>query len=253
MPNRPCDASPLSPDHVAGVDECALNCAQAGWGTVAECRRCAVGEQIAACSLSGFDLDEVFGAVRSMALSAGVELYAQDATADAVYVIRGGVIKLLMRGRCEGARVARLLGRGSATGLEALTHGFYRHTAITVRESRLCRVPLDVFDLLEARGIHLADQLVAKWEAEGGFAECGLAAVSVGTIAQRVRSLLGLLADLEGQSGRTVHLPPIEGLASILGVSSRSIGRVIGGLERSKKLKRIAPNIYECNDEALCW
>lgn len=233
------------------ADRGALRCGEVSWDTIADCRRCAIRQQALFGALRGPDFEQLFVPIRSAVLPAGTELYAEDAPADAVYTLRSGVIKLIKRGPSDEERIVRLLGPGAASGLEALTHGLYWHTAVAVRESQVCRVPLSVFDALETRSVQLADRVVAQWEQQVASADRWLADLNTGPVAQRVQRMLVLLSELEGGAGQPIQLPPIVDLASILGVTRESVSRVIAELKRTHTLKRVAPHTYACNLEDL--
>ena len=226
-------------------------CAEVNWDTIADCRRCAIRQQALFGALRGPDFEQIFVPIRSAVLPAGTKIYTEDAPAEAVYTLRRGVIKLIKRGHSDEGRIVRLLGPGAASGLEALTHGLYWHTAVTVRESQVCRVPLSVFDALETRSVQLADRVLVQWEQQVASADRWLAHLNTGPVAQRVRRALSLLAELEGGAERPIHLPPMADLASILGVTRESVSRVIAEMKRANALKRVAPHTYECDLEAL--
>ena len=172
-----------------------LQCGEVSWDTIADCRHCAIRQQALFAALRGPDFEHLFLPIRSAIVPAGTELYRQDSPGDAVYTVRNGIVKLVMRSPSDGARIVRLLGRGAAAGLEALTHGLYWHTAVSIRESDVCRVPLGVFDALEARSVQLADRVVSQWEQQLNCADRWLAELNVGPVSQRVQRLLGVLAE----------------------------------------------------------
>ena len=228
-----------------------LRCGEVSWDRIADCRHCAIREQALFSALRGPDFEHVFLPIRSAVVCAGKEVYRQDAPGDAVYTVRRGIIKLVARGPAEGGRIVRLLGSGAAAGLEALTHGLYWHTAVAMRESELCRVPLGVFDALEARSVQLADRVVAQWEKQVVSVDRWLAELNAGSVAQRVRRMLVLLAELEAGAGQPIQLPPMADLASILGVTRESVSRAIAELKRAHTLERVAPHTYACHLEDL--
>ena len=231
----------------------ALTCGEVSWDTIADCRYCAIRQQALFSALRGPDFEHIFVPIRSAVIPAGTEIYCQDSPADAIYTVRRGIIKLLVRGPSDGGRIVRLLGRGAAVGLEALTRGVYWHTAVAMGESELCRVPMQVFDALEARSVQIADRVIAQWEQQVASADRWLSELNVGSVAQRVQRMLVLLAELEGGAGQPIQLPPMADLASILGVTRESVSRVIAEMKRADALKRVAPHTYECHlEERSC-
>jgi CRP-like cAMP-binding protein len=236
---------------VTGQAAQGLTCGEVSWDTIADCRHCAIRQQALFSALRGPDFEHIFMPIRSAVIPAGTELYREDEAADAVYTIRRGILKLIKHGPGEGGRIVRLFGCGSAAGLEALTHGFYWHSAVALREMELCRIPLEVFQELQMRKVPLADRVVEQWEQQVRGADRWLAELNVGSVAQRVQRLLGVLADLEGEDAHRIHIPPREDLASILGTRRESVSRALAELKRRKALTRVAPHTYECHLEAL--
>jgi CRP/FNR family transcriptional regulator, anaerobic regulatory protein len=210
-----------------------------------------VREQALFSGLRGPDFEHIFLPIRSAVCPKDSILYQEDQAADAVYSIRRGMLKLMKHSSTEGDRIVRLLGRGAATGLEALTHGLYWHTAVALREVEVCRIPLGVFDELQARNIQLSDRMVGQWEHQVINADRWLAEFGSGPLHERVRRLVRVLADMDAAEGNRLELPPMADLANILGASRESVSRALAALKRGKALHRVAPRTYECDLDAI--
>ncbi|MCU0299199.1 MAG: Crp/Fnr family transcriptional regulator [Candidatus Nanopelagicales bacterium] len=246
MSNQPTD-HPRLPAPV----ETDPRCGEERWATVADCRHCPMRQQALFSALRGPDFEHIFLPIRSAICPPGTLIYREDEPAEAVYTIRSGTLKLSKRCEHGGDRIVRILGRGSAAGLEALTQGFYWHTAAALREAELCRIPLAVFDELQRRNIQLSDGVIGQWEQQIGCADRWLAELYDGPVAERVRRLVRMLAELDAAEGQPLRLPLMDDLAAILGASRESVSRVVAELKREKVLKHVAPHTYECDLEAL--
>ena len=221
------------------------------WPGMADCRHCRVRGQGLFSALRGPDFDSLFLPVRTGVFPRGTLVYLEGQHADAVFALRGGVVKLVKRTPDGDERIVRLLGRGAAMGLEALTHGFYWHTAQALREVDLCRIPLAVFDELQARNARLSDPVVGQWEEQVRRADRWLAELSAGPAQERARRLLRFLAELDGDNGRHLQLPPMADLANILGTSRESVSRTLAELKRDQTLRHVAPRTSDCDLESL--
>jgi CRP-like cAMP-binding protein len=210
-----------------------------------------VREQALFAALRGPDFEHIFLPIRRAVCPRDTILYQQDQAADAVYSIRRGMLKLIKHGAAEEGRIVRLLGRGAATGLEALTHGLYWHTAVALRELEVCRIPLEVFAELQALNIQLSDRMVGQWEHHVVEADRWLAELGYGPLHERVRRLVRVLADIDAAEGNRLELPPMADLANILGASRESVSRTLAELKRRKALRRVAPRTYECDLDAI--
>jgi CRP-like cAMP-binding protein len=221
------------------------------WPGLADCRRCRVRGRGLFSALRGPDFDQLFLPVRTAGFPRGTVLYREGQHADAVFALRDGTVKLSKHTSDGEERIVRLLGRGAAMGLEALTHGVYWHTAEALCEVELCRIPLAVFDVLQSRNARLSDQVVGQWQAQVHCADRWLAELSAGPVHERVRRLLRFLAELDGDNGHRLQLPSTPDLANILGTTRESVSRSLAELKRRGALTHVAPHTYDCDLEAL--
>jgi CRP-like cAMP-binding protein len=226
-------------------------CSPVRWEDEADCRHCPIRHQALLAPLRGPDFAHVLGQIRSAVVPAGSVLYHEDAPAAAVYTVSRGLLKLIKRAPGAGDRIVRLLGPGGAAGLEALTTGLYWHTAVAVREARLCRIPLDVFHTLDRQDVVLSGRVINQWEQQVLSADRWLAELTEGPVADRVKRLLAVLVEMTADERALIELPPMNDLASILGTSRESVSRVVAELKRARLLQRVAPNTYACRREEL--
>ena len=221
------------------------------WPGMADCRHCRLRGEGLFSAVRGTDFDHLFLPVRTADFPRRTVLYREGQHADAVFALREGMVKLIKRTPDGDERIVRLLGRRAAMGLEALTHGIYWHTAEALREVDVCRIPLAVFDKLQARHAGISERVVGQWEDQVRCADRWLAELSAGPVNERVRRLLRLLAELDGDNGHHLQLPPMADLANILGTSRESVSRTLAELKRDQTLRHVAPRTYDCDLEAL--
>lgn len=230
---------------------CGPGCDPIRWETTADCRHCPIRQQALFAALRGPDFEHLFTPIRGAQIPTGTELYREDSPAAAVYTVSRGLLKLIKGAPSAGGRIVRLLGPGAAAGLEALSTGLYWHTAVAVRQTELCRIPLEVFHELQRHSVRLSERVVGQWEEQVRSADRWLAELNQGTVAERVQRLLAVLVELEADDGSLIQLPPMTDLASILGTTRESVSRTLAELKRAKALRRVAPHTYECHPEAL--
>ena len=221
------------------------------WPGIADCRQCRMRGQGLFGALRGPDFDRFFLPVRRGVFPQRTVLYREGQHADAVLALREGTVKLIKRTSGGDERIVRLLGRGAAMGLEALTYGLYWHTAEALSDVDVCRIPLAVFEELQARNARLSERVVGKWEDQVRCADHWLAELSAGPMHERVRRLLRFLVELDGDDGRRLRLPSTPDLANILGMSRESVSRAVAELKRSGALARVGPHTYDCDPEAF--
>jgi CRP-like cAMP-binding protein len=210
-----------------------------------------VRQQALFSALRGSDFDHLLTLIRSAVVPAATQLYAQDESAKAIYTVRWGLVKLAKHTPEGGARIVRLLGPGAAVGLEAVEEGVYWHTAIALRETSLCRIPLKVVERLQGHNQQVAERLISQWERYVEYADRWITELSGGPVMPRVRRLMALLVEISGSAAGEVEVPSVEDLASILGASVESVSRAMAELKRGEVLTRVAPRTYRCDLDAL--
>ena len=228
-----------------------VNCCDVSWDEVADCRHCALRQHALFAPLRGSDFSQAFLPVRRAVVPAGTVLYSEQEPAEALFIVRWGMVKLSKQSPEKITRIVRLLGAGSAVGLEGLQEGVYWHTATAMQDTGLCRIPFQVIDGLQTRNRQLAERVVHQWEQYLAYADRGLTELSTGPVKTRVRHLVALLAELEARPSGEFALPNIHDLAAILGASVESVSRAMAELKRAGVLTRVAPHTYRCDLEAV--
>jgi len=220
------------------------------WEAASGCAECGIRQRTLFSALRDSDLEHLRSSMGRATIPVGTVLYREDEPAAAVYTLGHGLVKLVKKAPA-GERIVRLLGLGAAVGLEAYFAAPYRHTAVALRPSEVCRIPLEVLQELQHHNGGLADQVLVQWEQQLESADRWLAELGQGTVAERVQRLIWILAEMEREAQPLVELPPMADLASILGSSRESVSRALSGLERTKTLRRVAPHTYQCEPEIL--
>jgi CRP-like cAMP-binding protein len=236
--------SPPAQLGASGVIDSASIC----WDRIADCRHCPTRRRSLFAGLRGPDFDGLRQWVRCAVIPKGALLYREEASASAIYAVSRGLLKLI-KGDLGGGRIVRLLGRGAAAGLEGLTTGLYRHSAVAVWEAEICRIPLEVVNELGLRSPLVSDRVVAQWEQQIQQADLWLAELSLGSVHERVNRLLRLLAEMTGDEAARIELPSVADLAAILGTTRESVSRAVADLKRAKALQHVAPHTYEWHQE----
>jgi CRP-like cAMP-binding protein len=179
----------------------------------------------------------------------GTPIYAAGDPGQAVFTVRVGVVKLVMEIPGRESRIVRLLGRGATLGLEALAGRPYAHTAVTLRTTSLCEIPLPTVDELHVHNPRILHGLMEKWNEQVVWADRWIAILGSGTVPQRFADLARLIADISGDPLEAVHLPPAADIAAILGCSSESVSRHLAELKRAGLLTYVAPRTYRCDPQ----
>lgn len=177
-------------------------------------------------------------------------LYREQTRGTAVYSIRRGLVKLQVAGE-EGARIVRLLGTGAVIGLERLDGTPYRHTAVTVGDVDLCRIPVTTLEDLERHHPELCNRVRQQLQTHLDRADEWIRHLNSGTARTRIAYLIRLQAEIGGDSNGDIRLIPRGDMAAICGITKETASRVVADFKRDKRIHKIAPHTYRIVPERL--
>ena len=166
-------------------------------------------------------------------------LYHQGDESDTVSFVTGGLLKLVSHLPNGRARIVRLHRPGSVLGLSALRGHNNEHTAIAVTTVSTLQVRLSAILHLRSEDPTTYAGLLERWHDYLQEADRWIVQFSTGPIRGRVARLLEFLGHFEpdAKDGR-VKLLTCEEMASILGVTSESVSRILAEFKRKHILSR---------------
>jgi len=227
------------------------------WIGRSDCRHCPIFNQVLFSSLTSDDIESVIAGIHEpideFSYKPGTVLYSQDSEDNAIYTIRGGLVKLV-RYRSDGnERIIRLLKTADSIGLERLLGRPYGHTAIAIGDVQACRIPVGMVKQLETEKPRFYRQLMERW-ATGLFqADDYIMLLMTGSARDRVVHLIEWLGAVT-ISKKTTKLELLSGkdMSAMLDLSIESISRIIAELKRKEILRHIEKgDYYEYNPQAL--
>ncbi len=166
-------------------------------------------------------------------------IYRESDPVDRVYLIRGGLVKLLSYLPNGRARIVRLYARGQWIGLEGLIGESYEHTAIAVGDVVVQHASIHCLQRLVRDNPSQLGQLLRQWHGDLAQADRWISDFSTGSIQPRVARLLEFLAELEyGQTSDRVELLTVCEMAEILGVTQESVSRILATFKRGDILQK---------------
>jgi CRP/FNR family transcriptional regulator len=181
-------------------------------------------------TLPATSLDQALQRSKIFTLPAKRALYREGDRAEALYALRRGSVKLLRKGENGRPRVVRLLGAGSVLGLEAVTRGVHRHTAVAIEPLEFARIPGTVLRQLQSAGPAFVEALMRHCQAHLDEADSMMVSLGAGAAERRLAWLLLKLAHLHS-GGRCASLLRSD-LGSLLGVSMETASRLMAKFRR---------------------
>ena len=135
-------------------------CTDPTWAGRSDCAHCAIRNRVLFADLPHDELNVALLAVDDLVYQPDRLLYRIGEQGKVLYTVRRGMVKLV-RDLADGTeRVVRLLKAGDVAGLEMAIGSHYKHTAITLTETEVCRIPLSTLERLEVHSPRLAHQLI---------------------------------------------------------------------------------------------
>lgn len=167
-------------------------------------------------------------------------IYHEGLSADAIYVLTKGLVKLISYLPNGRARIVRLHGPASIIGLGGIIEMQYEHTAVAVYDVEVLKIPSNSIRQIKDTDPGTFVQISEKWYEYLRAADTWITQFSTGSIKARVARLVTYLAFLEkGSNGDYVKLLNGEDMASILGVTPESVSRVLAEFKRQNILQSV--------------
>jgi CRP/FNR family transcriptional regulator len=207
-------------------------------------------------SWEAFQLPDFLNGCKQKHFAAKQVIYRDGDSADSVYAIRGGLVKLLSYLPNGRARIVRLHGKGAWIGLGGLLCQPYEHTAVAIDAVETFCIPVHRLLALKLQEPQQFFQFMEKWYEHLCDADIWIAEFSTGAIKPRVARLIGFLSDIEyGKSSGVVELLTVHEMADILGVTPESVSRILAEFKRVDILHKLGDDLshelYQLNYQAL--
>lgn len=224
-------------------------------GHGARCKTCPVRKVMLFSALSERAIDDILAPIDSLAYLEGARLYTKGEPADWVYSLRKGVVKLEEAYNGGPARIVRLVGPGSAIGIEGLAQrSGYNETAVAVTEIQVCRIPMSLISDMSRSEEQLSVRLLTVWQQHLERADQTIVEFSTGPARSRIlrilRTLLALQQDGDDWDG-TIQPLSVDDFSALAGISRESASRTLAALKREKLIIRVAPRRYRLDTKKL--
>lgn len=219
------------------------------WQGIANCSQCSIRESVLFAGLSEDDFKKIHKPIDQFHLEAGDKIYGAGDTAKYMYTIRSGLVKLVQYLPDGTQRIVRLLKTSDVVGLEAVLDPVYKHDAVTLEGTEICRYPASAAQEFSITNPKLHHEMMTRWKRALDEADTWVIQLSTGTSKQRVARLILLL--MKGSEDSSCSLIGREDMGAMLGITTETASRTIASFKRENILVKITPNTYRCNTEHL--
>lgn len=219
------------------------------WDGVADCRNCAVRGSVLFANLQESDFDRIHQPIEQFILPPGSTLYRAGDKAEFLFTIRKGCIKLVQYLPDGGQRIVRLLRSSDLAGLESLVEEGYRHDAVILQETEVCRLPIQVVKRVAEENPKLYQDLLQRWHRALADADSWITELSTGAAKQRVARLLLRITHSNGRN--RCQLFSREDMGAMLAITTETASRIIADFKRQGLIKDLQDDECEADVEGL--
>ncbi|MEE4249746.1 MAG: Crp/Fnr family transcriptional regulator [Alcanivoracaceae bacterium] len=218
-------------------------CVDREWMGRADCTHCAIRSMMLFSRLPTESFDQLLQPIDNERHYSGSLLYNEGNPGKEMFSIRRGLVKLTRLGSDGSERIVRLLGKGAVVGLELLDRGTtYKHTAVTVQDVDLCRIPLVTLLDLERHHPELCASIRQQLQYHVDRADHWIKHLNTGKARSRIAELLLLLADIGADQNGDIELLSRDDMASIAGITKETASRIIAEFKRHRLIYKVAAN-----------
>ena len=215
------------------------------WQGQANCSLCAIRNSVLFAGLTEQDFAKLHKPIDQFELKAGSKIYSAGESAEFMYTIRSGLVKLVQYLPDGTQRIVRLLRTADVVGLEAILDPAYKHDAIVLHKAEICRYPSSAAEELSHSNPELHRELMIRWKSALDEADSWVTEFSTGSSKQRVARLLIMLA--KGNIANSCALFSREDMGAMLGITTETASRMIADFKRKNLIVKITPSEYQCD------
>lgn len=218
-------------------------------GSNTDCINCSLRSSALFSGLTEQDFESLHEPVEQLTLSPGEVLYAMEEAGHHLYTIRSGLVKLVQYLPDGGQRIVRLAQSTDVLGLEMMVESQYKHEALALHTTEICRYPMEAVARLSQQNPILHKDLMARWQKALTEADEWLTQLSTGSAKKRMANLLLRLS--QGEEPAECYLLSREDIGSILSITIETASRTISDFKRSGLLTEKGHNHYVLDTTAL--
>lgn len=215
------------------------------WQGVANCSQCSIRKSVLFAGLTEEDFQTLHKPIDQFQLEGGQKIYGTGDSAEYMYTIRCGLVKLVQYLPDGTQRIVRLLRTSDVIGLEAILDPTYKHDAIALHDTEICRYPASAAQELSRINPKLHHELMSRWQRALNEADSWVTELSTGSSKQRVARLILLLVNSE--PANTCSLFSREDMGAMLGITTETASRTIAEFKRQNLIVETSPKVFLCD------
>lgn len=163
---------------------------ESAWRGTSDCRHCGIRDMVLFADLNESDFANIHAPIDDLVFHAGDTLFLEGDSAEHVFTIRKGLVKVVRNTPDGRVRIVRILKAGDVAGLEGLFAPTYECDVVATSEASVCRIPISIIKNLATTSPRLHMRLMERWHKAVKDADDWLADLNFGTARQRVANII---------------------------------------------------------------
>lgn len=208
---------------------------ESAWRGTADCRNCGIRDMVLFADLKEADFDLIHSPIDDLEFTAQATLQRMGDSALSLMTLKAGMVKLVRNTADGRQRIVRVLRPGDAIGLEALMSPTYDSDAVAMTAVKVCRIPVQVIQRLNAETPRLHQQLMTRWHQSLKAADDWLAELNFGHAKQRVANLVLKMRTEADPS--VAQLFSREDMGAMLDLKLETVSRMLNAFVREGVLE----------------
>lgn len=215
------------------------------------CAQCPVNETPLCHNMPEVSLENNFPNIEYFQWKNQDTLFQKGESKEHIYTIRRGWVKICHINEEGRLRIVRLMGPGSAIGMEMMLSGgsTYLHDAIALGPVEACRIPVITVNQFKERCPELFSGFVANFENHLKRADEIIVLFSTGLLHERIHCVLSFLSKETSNNKKRFDLPNGSDFAALTGTTCESVSRVLAQMKKDKILIKHKDGLYSFNAE----
>ena len=212
---------------------------KSAWQGNSDCNACSIRSSVLFAELNEDDFSKIHSPIDDLRFEANSAIYLQGDSAEFLYTLREGYIKLLHLNTDGSSRIVRLVMPGDLFGMEALLGDRYTHTASALSNAHLCRLPKALIADLGEQSPRLHRQMVKKWGEALAQSESWFAELNTGRIEVRLARFFLRVAKISGQ----MAIAPLfkrEDMGLMMDVKFETISRALASMAEQGLISNVS-------------
>jgi len=202
---------------------------KSAWQGNSDCNSCSIRSSVLFAELNEEDFSKIHEPIDDLRFEANSGIYTQGDSAEYVYTLRDGYIKLLHINSDGSGRIVRLVVPGDLFGMESLLGDSYTHSAAALSNVHLCRIPKRIISSLGEESPRLHRQIVKKWGEALAQSESWFSEINTGRIEVRLARFFLRVAKVSGD----MAVAPVfkrEDMGLMMDVKFETISRALASM-----------------------